>query len=93
MRSSKHSPWFPSVVLVAAALLAAGCASTRREMYLQEKASGYVYRKPLAEVWPQVRSLLREKDLPMREAPGAFEIATDWYMLGAPSSLGTNYVR
>ncbi|ATB35512.1 hypothetical protein CYFUS_000925 [Cystobacter fuscus] len=93
MRSSKHSPWFQSVVVFTAVLFAAGCASSRREMYIQEKASGYVYRKPMAEVWPQVRSLLKEKELPIREAPGAFEIATDWAMVGAPSSLGTNYVR
>jgi hypothetical protein len=93
MLPSKRSQWSPPVVLLAVSLLAAGCASSRREMYIQEKASGHVYGKPLAEVWPQVRSLLKEKDLPLREAPGAFEIATDWHMLGAPSSLGTNYVR
>jgi uncharacterized lipoprotein len=75
------------------ATLATGCAASRREAYVQEKASQYVYRKPIAEVWPQVLTLFKEKELPLRESPGAYEISTDWQMVGAPSSLGTSYVR
>lgn len=93
MQSSKRSPWSLSLLLLTVTALATGCASSRRENYIQDKASSYVYRKPIAEVWPQVRAMLKEKDLPLREAPGAYEIATDWHMLGAPSSLGTTYVR
>ena len=52
-----------------------------------------MYRKPIAEVWPQVRMLLKEKELPLREAQGGYEISTDWHMVGTPSTLGTNYVR
>ena len=93
MKSSNRSPWSLSVVLLAVASLAAGCASARRDAYIHDKAMQHVYRKPIAEVWPQVRSVLQEKELPLREAPGAYEISTDWHMVGAPSSLGTNYVR
>jgi hypothetical protein len=93
MNPSKRSPWTLSLVVLAVASLAAGCAAARREAYIQDKASQYVYRKSIGEVWPQVRMLLKEKDLPLREAPGAFEISTDWQMVGAPSTLGTNYVR
>ena len=60
---------------------------------MQEKASQYVYHQPIAEVWPQVLTLLKEKELPLREAQGGYEISTDWQMVGAPSTLGTNYVR
>ncbi len=93
MTPSNRSPWSLSLVLLAVASLAAGCASARREAYIQDKAMQHVYRKPIAEVWPQVRSMLQEKELEMREAPGAYEISTDWQMVGAPSSLGTAYVR
>ncbi|PTL80004.1 hypothetical protein [Vitiosangium sp. GDMCC 1.1324] len=93
MKSSSRSPWSLSLVVLAIATLAVGCAASRREAYIQDKASQYVYRKPIAEVWPQVRMLLKEKDLPLRESPGGFEISTDWHPVGAPSSLGTNYVR
>jgi hypothetical protein len=93
MNPMKRSSLSLSLVLFALATLATGCAASRREAYVQEKASQYVYRKPIAEVWPQVRMLLKEKDLPLRESPGAFEISTDWHMVGAPSTLGTNYVR
>jgi len=93
MKSSKRSPWSLSLVLLAVSTLAVGCASTRRDVYIQDKAMQHVYRKPIAEVWPQVRSMLQEKELEMREAPGGYEISTDWQMVGAPSSLGTAYVR
>jgi hypothetical protein len=52
-----------------------------------------VYRKPIAEVWPQVRTLLKEEGFSLMEAPGAFEITTEWLQVGAPSSLGTAYAR
>jgi uncharacterized lipoprotein len=93
MTPSKRSPLSLSLVLLAVTTLVTGCAASRREAYVQEKASQYVYRKPIAEVWPQVRMLLKERDLPLREAPGAYEISTDWHMVGAPSTLGTSYVR
>jgi hypothetical protein len=92
MTPSNRSPWSLSLVLLAVASLA-GCAAARREAYIQEKAMQHVYRQPIAEVWPQVRSMLQAKELPLREAPGAYEISTDWHMVGAPSSLGTTYVR
>lgn len=93
MKPSNRSPLSWSLVLLAVTALAVGCASSRREAYIQDKASQHVYRMPIAELWPQVRMMLKEKDLPLREAPGAFEISTDWHMVGAPSTLGTNYVR
>jgi uncharacterized lipoprotein len=93
MKPSKRSPWSLSLVLLAVTTLATGCAASRREAYIQDKAAQHVYRKPIAEVWPQVRMLLKEKELPLREAPGGYEISTDWHMVGAPSTLGTNYVR
>lgn len=93
MNPMKRSPMSLSLVVLALSMLATGCAATRREAYVQEKASQYVYSKPIAEVWPQVRMLLKEKDLPLRESPGAFEISTDWHQVGAPSTLGTSYVR
>ncbi|HEX8819719.1 MAG TPA: hypothetical protein VF794_07355 [Archangium sp.] len=93
MQTSNRSPWSLSLVLLAVASLAAGCASVRREAYIHNKTLQHVYRKPIAEVWPQVRSMLQARELPLREAPGSYEISTDWHMVGAPSSLGTNYVR
>lgn len=93
MNPSKRSPWSLSLVLLAVTTLAIGCTASRREAYVQDKALQHVYRKPLAEVWPQVRMMLKEKELPLREAPGGYEISTDWHMVGAPSDLGTNYVR
>ncbi|ATB30673.1 hypothetical protein [Melittangium boletus] len=89
----KISKWSVPWMLLTASVLVTGCAASRREMYIQEKASDYVYRKPIAEVWPEVRAMLKEKELPVREAPGGYEISTDWHQLGASSNLGTSYVR
>lgn len=91
MKPMNRSPLL--LMVLAVATLAAGCAASRREAYVQEKASAYVYRKPIAEVWPQVLALLKEKELPLRASPGSYEVSTDWNMVGAPSALGTSYVR
>jgi hypothetical protein len=82
-----------TLLLVTALALTAGCAASRREAYLQEKATGYVYRKPISEVWPQVKELLVEEGYSPMEAKGGYEMTTDYMMEGAPSSLGTSYAR
>ncbi|SES92462.1 hypothetical protein [Stigmatella erecta] len=80
-------------VMVMASCLLAGCASNRREAYLQDKAAAHVYRQPIAEVWSQAKALLSEEGYSMMEAQGRYEMQTEWLMLGAPSSLGTTYAR
>lgn len=81
-----------ALLMVAALTLSTGCAANRREAYLQEKASAYVYRKPLAEVWPKAKEVLAEEGFSIMEAKG-FEMTTDFQMQGAPSSLGTSFAR
>ena len=82
-----------SLLLVAALALSTGCAANRREAYLQDKAIGYVYRQPIAEVWPKAKELLTDEGYSPMEAKGGFEMTTDFVMQGAPSSLGTSYAR
>jgi hypothetical protein len=93
MKPSKRPPWSMSLVVLAVAVLAAGCAGSRRQVYLERKAGEHVYRKPLAEVWPAARGLLAEKNLPLREGAGEYELATDWHPVGESSSPGTSYMR
>jgi uncharacterized lipoprotein len=71
----------------------AGCASNRRDAYLQDKAAAHVYRQPIAQVWAQAKALLGEEGYSMMEAQGRYEMQTEWLMLGAPSSLGTTFAR
>ena len=82
-----------ALLLVAALSLTTGCAASRREAYLHDKAGAHVYRKPVAEVWPKAKELLAEEGYSVMEAKGGFEMQTDWLMQGAPSSLGTSYAR
>ena len=82
-----------TLLLLATLALTSGCAANRREAYLQEKASGHVYRQPLSEVWPKAKELLVEEGYSLMEAKGGFEMTTDYMMQGAPSSLGTAYAR
>jgi hypothetical protein len=81
------------LLLVTALALTTGCAANRREAYLQDKAVGFVYRQPIAEVWPKAKELLTEEGYSPMEAKGGFEMTTDFIMQGAPSSLGTSYAR
>jgi uncharacterized lipoprotein len=81
------------LLLVAAVTLTTGCASSRRETYLRDKASTHVYRQPLAEVWPKAQELLTEEGYSLMQTKTGFEMTTDFMMQGAPSSLGTSYAR
>ncbi|WP_338871281.1 hypothetical protein [Myxococcus stipitatus] len=81
------------VVAAACAVSVAGCAASRKEAFLFDKTREHVYRKPVAEVWPQALALITEKGYSLRQTKDGFEAATEWLMQGAPSSLGTTQVR
>jgi hypothetical protein len=55
-------------------------------------ATEHVYRKPIAEVWPQAIALLKEQGFSFKAGKEGFEAHTEFKMAGAPSSLGTTYV-
>jgi hypothetical protein len=94
MKLSKSTLGSTTLLLLATLALVTGCASNRRETYLQEKAGTYVFRKPLSEVWPKAKEVLSDEGYEdFKEAKGGFEMTTDFQMEGAPSSLGTSYAR
>lgn len=80
------------LLLAAVSFTTAGCAGRRKEAFLHDKAREHVYRKPIAEVWPQALALLKEKGYSFRAGKEGFEASTEFKMEGAPSSLGTTYV-
>jgi len=80
------------LLLAAVSFTTAGCAGRRKEAFLHDKAREHVYRKPIAEVWPQALALLKEKGFSFRAGKEGFEASTEFKMEGAPSSLGTTYV-
>ncbi|MDC0706931.1 hypothetical protein POL68_00445 [Stigmatella sp. ncwal1] len=88
-----NSRWGAIALVVAAFTLTSGCASSRRDAYLQDKAAVHVYRQPISEVWLKAKELLSEEGYSVMEAKGGYELQTDWLMQGAPSSLGTSYAR
>jgi hypothetical protein len=93
MTPQKSSLASTALLLVAALALSTGCAASRRETYLQEKAGTHVFRQPIAEVWPKAKEVLTDEGYSVQEAKGGFEMTTDFQMEGAPSSLGTSYAR
>lgn len=95
MNLSKSRLGTTALLVVVAVGLAtvAGCAGRRREAFLFDKTREHVYRKPIAEVWPQALALLKEKGFSFRAGKDGFEAQTEWLMQGAPSSLGTTQAR
>lgn len=81
-----------ALLVLAAVSLTTACAGRRREAFLHDKAREHVYRKPIAEVWPQAVAMLKEKGYSFRAGKEGFEAMTEFKMEGAPSSLGTTYV-
>lgn len=82
-----------SALLLVLAAMATGCAASRRESYMQDKAHEHVYRMPLAELWPQARTLVTDKGYSLMENKGGYELQTEWLQTSAASSLGTTYQR
>lgn len=82
-----------SALLMLLAAMATGCAASRRESYMQDKAHEHVYRMPLAELWPQARTLVTDKGYSLMENKGGYELQTEWLQTSAASSLGTTYQR
>lgn len=80
-------------LLLAVLLVAPGCATQRRAAYLQEKAGAHVYEMPLSHLWPNARELVKIRGYSVREAPGGFELITEWLQTNNASALGTTYQR
>lgn len=82
------------ITLVAVAALAtlAGCAGSAKERFVTERASQYVYDKPIDEVWEHARALLREEGFGLREVAGGYELLTD-EKEGQVSSMGTSFIK
>ncbi|NOK36193.1 hypothetical protein HMI49_23610 [Corallococcus exercitus] len=93
MNPSKSSRASALLVVSVLALAFSGCAARRQQAYLEDKAMGHVYRKPIAEVWPAAVALLQEKGFSLMKGQTGFEATTEWLMTSAPSSLGTAYAR
>ncbi|MFP2899014.1 hypothetical protein [Corallococcus sp. 4LFB] len=93
MNPSKSSRASALLVVSVLALAFSGCAARRQQAYLEDKAMGHVYRKPIAEVWPAAVALLQEKGYSLMKGQTGFEATTEWLMTSAPSSLGTAYAR
>ncbi|MFP2908013.1 hypothetical protein ACLESD_23780 [Pyxidicoccus sp. 3LFB2] len=67
------------VCLAIATLLAlTGCSGSLRQNYLRDRASHHVYRQELVEIWPVVRSVLKQKGYSWRENPGRYVLETEW---------------
>ncbi|MCY1030557.1 hypothetical protein OV207_03740 [Corallococcus sp. BB11-1] len=81
------------LVVSALALAFTGCAARRQQAYLEDKALGHVYRKPLAEVWPEALALVKDKGFSVMQGKGGFEAQTEWLQTSAASSLGTSFAR
>jgi hypothetical protein len=54
-----------AAAVVAAALLAPGCAAQQREARLRQQLDATVIERPLAEVWPAALRLLDERGFPL----------------------------
>jgi hypothetical protein len=80
-------------LLLAVLLLAPACATQRRSAYLQERAGEHVYNLPLSQLWPNARELVKVRGYSVREAPGGYELITEWLQTNNASSLGTTYQR
>lgn len=80
-------------VVVVAVSLVASCAGQTRETYLQEKAGEFVFEKPLKEVWPHVKALLKEQGYSWQDNPRQAFIRTEFKEDTGSSAMSTSFTR
>ncbi len=83
----RRAAWLLGVALLA------GCAALQRESFIKEQAAGYVYEMPIEQVWPHVKTMLKEQGYTYREAPGRFLLVTEWKEENGASELGASFSR
>lgn len=80
-----------TLLVVGLALVSSGCL--RRFVATESRyllASRYVFDRPVEEVWPAVREVLKEDGFSLRESEKSFEIVSEWREETASSwHLGT----
>ncbi|MBU8899375.1 hypothetical protein DRW03_10030 [Corallococcus sp. H22C18031201] len=78
-------------VVSALAFALSGCAAHRQQAFLEDKAGTHVYRKPIAEVWPEALAILKARGYSFRTGKEGYEAVTHELQLSAASSLGTTF--
>jgi hypothetical protein len=67
-----------TTALAVSLCLLAGCAAQRREAFAKERAAEHVYQRPLEELWPVAKQLLKDEGYSWKEIPGQYVLATEW---------------
>ncbi|RKH19064.1 hypothetical protein D7X74_07870 [Corallococcus sp. CA047B] len=93
-------PSFRTAALLAStvfSLAGSGCAAVRQQVAQEDTARDHVYRKPLAEVWPEALALIKDKGFSIKtldeRSREGFIAQTEWLLIGTPTSLGTTWAR
>ncbi len=81
------------VLGVMALSLVTACAGPSRETFLQEKAGEFMFNKPLKEVWPHVKTLLREDGYSWQDNPSQAFIRTEFKEDTGSSAMSTSSTR
>lgn len=68
-----------------------GCAAQRQQAALEDEVREHVYRKPLADVWPEALALLEDKGFSVIADPTRHEARTEWAQISPTSALGTRF--
>ncbi len=81
------------VLGVMALSLVTACAGPTRETYLQERAGEFMFNKPLKEVWPHVKAILKEDGFNWQDNPSQAFIRTEFKEDTGSSAMSTSSTR
>jgi len=81
------------VLGVMALSLVIACAGPTRETYLHERAGEFTFDKPLKEVWPHVKAILREDGYVWQDNPAQAFIRTEFKDDSGSSTMSTSSTR
>ncbi|GMU09610.1 MULTISPECIES: hypothetical protein [Corallococcus] len=83
----------PLWALTLSAVLFTGCAGHQRDNYLRDRAATVAYEQPLAQLWPQVKTLMDAHGYSWRELPNQYVLETEWLDSGGGTMGPTSSTR
>lgn len=90
MNTALRSPLVRPLLLLASALvLASGCAASKRDNYVRERAGEHVYGLPPAELYRHATDLLKSKGYSLRENAESLQAVSEWKQDGGGSNIAT----
>ncbi|NOK36640.1 hypothetical protein HMI49_25870 [Corallococcus exercitus] len=86
-------PSAPLWALTVSVVLLAGCSGHQRDNYIRDRTATVAYEQPLAQLWPEVKTIMDARGYSWREMPNQYVLETEWLDSGGGTMGPTSSTR